>query len=95
MGRRIVRVSREPEWDSESFAMIAALEEHEANLDQWGIPRDESMDPLADPMNPDATHHYGVRVKRNWATDAVEQKEAEFKDNPSRARVFMPYRIDH
>lgn len=94
-GRRVVRVTREAEWDGEQHALMAALEEYEQGLDEWGIPREESMDPLADPDNPESTHHYEVRVMRNWATDAVAQREKDFEKAPSRARVFMPVRVDH
>lgn len=74
--------------------LLAALQEHEQGLDQYGLPYDETTSPLADPDNPDAQWTYGVRVVRSWSADAVEQREKDFKDNPSRARVFAPYRID-
>lgn len=50
----------------------------------------------ADPSNPDGTHYYEVRVRRDWADDAVEQEEKDpkWKDNPSRARKFVPVRVD-
>lgn len=75
--------------------LLAALHEHEAGLDQYGLPIDETTSPDADPDNPDAKYSYGVRTLRNWATDAVEQREKDFADNPSRARIFAPYRIDY
>ena len=75
--------------------MFAALQEHEANLGPHGLPRDETTSPLADPDNPHATHHYEVRVLRDWASSAVEEREKDFKDNPSGARIFLPVRVDH
>ncbi|GGO59137.1 hypothetical protein GCM10010910_01390 [Microbacterium nanhaiense] len=88
-------MTREPQFDAEQHAMLAALEEYEAGLDEWGIPIEESMSPLADPGNPESRFHYEVKVRRNWATDAVVEREQDFKDNPSRARTFAPYRVDH
>ena len=75
--------------------MMAALEEYEALLDEYGIPLDESMSELADPDNPKATHHFEVRTRRNWAADAVEKREKDFEGHPSRARRFFPVRVDH
>ncbi|MEV8269154.1 hypothetical protein AB0P19_02330 [Microbacterium oleivorans] len=48
----------------------------------------------ADPGNPDGTYFYDVRVRRDWADDAVEQAEKQWKDNPSRARRFIPVRVE-
>lgn len=88
-------MTREPEWDGEQHALMAALEEYEQSLDEWGIPLEESTSPLADPDNPEAKWHYEARAVRNFATTAVEEREKDFKDNPSRARIFAPVRVDH
>jgi hypothetical protein len=90
----VVAVTREPEFDDEQYMLLAALQEHESSLDEWGMPFDETTSPLADPDNPDRQYEYGVRVIRNFATSAVEARQADFKDDPSRARVFAPYRIE-
>ncbi|MBT2485815.1 MULTISPECIES: hypothetical protein [unclassified Microbacterium] len=75
--------------------MLAALQEHESSLGPHGLPLDETTSPLADPDNPERQWEYGVRVIRDFATSAVEARESDFKDDPSRARIFAPYRIDH
>lgn len=75
--------------------MMAALQEFESGLDEYGIPLEESMSEFADPDNPKATHHYEVMVRRNWASDAVEKREKDFEGFPSRARRFVPVRVDH
>lgn len=74
--------------------LLAALQEHESSLGSHGLPLDETTSPLADPDNPKAEWGYGVRVIRDFASDAIEQREKDFKDDPSRARIFAAYRID-
>lgn len=74
--------------------MFAALLEHEASLDENGLPLDEVFSKDADPDNPNGKYRYDVKVLRNWATDAVEQREKDFEGNPSRARRFYPVRVD-
>lgn len=88
-------MTREAEFDGEQHALMAALEEYESGLNQWGIPMDEATSPLADPDNPDAQWHYEARALRDFSTQAVEEREKDFKDNPSRARLFAPYRVGH
>jgi len=75
--------------------MLAALTEHEASLGPHGMPVDETTSPDADPNNPKASYHYEARVVRDWAQDAIEQREKDFKDDPSRARLFTAVRVDH
>lgn len=75
--------------------MLAALVEYEAGLGAHGLPLDETTSPLADPNNPASTYHYEPRVVRDWYQDAVEQREQDFKDDPSRARLFSAVRVDH
>jgi len=75
--------------------MLAALDEYEANLGPHGLPLDETTDPLGDPDKPNATHHYEARVVRDWAQDAIEKREKDFKDDPSRARLFTAVRVNH
>ena len=75
--------------------MFAALHEFEGELGAHGLPLDETTSVDADPNNPKATYHYEARVLRDWAQDAVEQREKDFKDDPSRARIFFPVRVDH
>ena len=70
-GRKIMRVIREPEFDAEQQSMLLALMEHDASLDQYGIPVDEATSPDADPMNPNAKYHFEARVLRNFAAAAV------------------------
>ncbi|MGX9346645.1 hypothetical protein [Microbacterium sp. KNMS] len=88
-------MTREPEFDAEQHALLAALEEHERGLNQYGIPLDEATSPDADPDNPHAKFHYDVRVLRDFSASAVEAREQEFKEHPSRARIFAPVRVDH
>jgi hypothetical protein len=91
-GRTAFRIEHEPEFDQEQYDMLAALEEYEAGLNSLGLPMDETTSPLADPSNPAGTHWYEPYVLRDWALDAIEQREQEFKDNPSRARIFSVVR---
>lgn len=86
---------REAEFDNEQYTMLAALQEFESELGPHGLPLDETTSPDADPNNPQATFHYEARVLRDFAQDAIEQREKDFKDNPSRARIFIPVRVDH
>ena len=88
-------MTREAEFDAEQHALMAALEEYEAGLNRYGIPMDEATSPLADPNNPEALWHYEARAVRDFSVTAVEEREEEFKENPSRARMFAPYRVDH
>lgn len=88
-------MTREPEFDGEQYAMLAALVEYEAGLGSHGLPLDETTSPDADPDNPNAKYHYEPRVVRDFYQDAIEQREKDFKDNPSRARLFSAYRVDH
>lgn len=75
--------------------MLAALLEYESSLGPHGYPVDETTSRLADPDNPEATYHYEARVVRDWYQDAIEQREKDFKDDPSRARIFYAVRVDH
>ena len=88
-------MTREPEFDADQHAMLAALAEFEAELGPHGLPLDETTSPDGDPNNPAATYHYEARVLRDFAQDAIEQREKDFKDDPSRARIFFPVRVDH
>ena len=74
---------------------MQALEEYENDLGPYGIPLSEAMSEFADPNNPKRKWGYGVKVLRNFATSEVEQKQQEYKDDPSGARMFVPYRIDY
>ena len=94
-GRKVIRVTREPEFNAEQHAMLAALQDFEASLGPHGLPLEETTSPDADPDNPHATGHYEARVYRDWAQDAIEQREKDFKDNPSRARMFFPVWVPH
>lgn len=87
-GQMAYRIEREPEFDQQQYDMLAALEEYEAGLNSLGLPIDEVTSPLADPTNPSGTHFYEAYVMRDWSKDAIEQRESDFKDNPSTARVF-------
>lgn len=75
--------------------MLAALAEYEAGLGPHGLPLEETTSPLGDPNNPASTYHYEARVLRDWAQDAIEQREKDFKDDPSHARLFTAVRVDH
>lgn len=88
-------MTREPEFDAEQHAMMAALEEFEAGLGSHGLPVDETTSPDADPNNPNATYHYEAVVLRDWALTAIEEREQDFKESPSRARTFRAVRVDH
>lgn len=87
-GRVGFRIEREPEFDQEQYDMLAALEEYEAGLNSLGLPLDETTSPLADPSNPNGTHWYEPTVLRDYALAAIEEREADFKEHPSRARIF-------
>jgi hypothetical protein len=88
-------VTRDPEFDAEQHAMLAGLAEYEALLGPHGLPVDETTSTDADPNNPHAKYHYEGRVVRDWYADAVEQREKDFKDDPSHARRFYAVRVDH
>ncbi|MBP5800735.1 hypothetical protein J2D78_01425 [Microbacterium maritypicum] len=88
-------MTREPEFDNEQYSMLAALREFEGELGPHGLPLDETTSPDGDPDNPQAKWHYEARVLRDFAQTAVEDREKDFKDNPSRARIFIPVRVDH
>lgn len=81
---RLVRtvVEREPEWDGESYALMAALAEVEHTAcSGCGEPLEESMSPDADPDNREGTHRYEVGAPyRCFACDARERKVREFAD---------------
>lgn len=74
--------------------MLAALQEFEAGLGSHGLPLAETTSTDGDPDRPGAKYHYEVRVMRDWAQDAVEARKKDFDDD-SRARLFLPYRVDH
>jgi len=69
--------TREPEFDKEQYELFAALAEHEASLDEYGHPLDESTSILADPMNPDGTHRYEAQALRLWTAQAVVEAEKD------------------
>lgn len=75
--------------------MLAALAEHEATLGPHGLPLDETTSPDGDPDNPNAPYHYEAKVLRDFAQAAIEEREKDFKDSPSRARIFYAVRVDH
>ncbi|WP_345750114.1 hypothetical protein [Microbacterium rhizophilus] len=75
--------------------MLTALAEYEAGLNSHGIPLDEATSPDGDPNNPAASFHWEARVVRDFSIDAIEQREKDFKDDPSRARIFTAVRVDH
>lgn len=88
---------REPEFDKEQYELFAALHEHEAALNDLGIPLEEAMSPLADPDNPNATHVYRAKPVRDWAEQAVydAQQDAKWKgDNFTPARKWVAEKID-
>lgn len=90
------KIVTEPEFDKSQYELLAALSEHEASLDQFGFPRDESESILADPLNPDGTHSYGFAPVRNWAADALEQAEKDPRysgENYSAARKFRIHKV--
>jgi hypothetical protein len=93
-GRTVYKVEREPEFDQEQYNLLAALEEYESGLGPHGLPLEETTSVLADPGNPNGTHYYVATVRRDWALDAVEQREKEFEKHPSRARIFSAERVD-
>lgn len=88
------RIVREPEFDQEQYDMLAALEEYEAGLNSLGLPLSEVTSDLADPQNPRGTHWYEPKAMRDWSLDAIEGLEEEYKDRPSRARLFSVVRHD-
>jgi ferredoxin len=52
-------VTREPEWDEESYGLVAALADLEASTcDGCGMPLDECMSADADRLNRAGTHYY-------------------------------------
>lgn len=75
--------------------MFAALAEYEASLGHHGLPIDETTSPDADPDNPKAKYHYEPKVLRDFYDAAVEEREKDFKDRPSNARIFYAVRVDH
>lgn len=75
--------------------MLAALVEYEGSLGSHGLPIDETTSTDADPNNPQAKYHYEGRVVRDFYQDAIEQREKDFKDDPSTARRFYAVRVEH
>lgn len=69
----------EPEYDKSQYELLAALHEHEASLDEYGHPLDESTSILADPLNPDGTHMYKAKAVRSWSAQAVVDAESDPK----------------
>lgn len=91
----------EPEWDAESYALLAALADYENGLcPRCNEPLDECMDALAAAGNPKATHKYVAAIQgRCHACDALAVKqETDAKETPTSAAVPRPqslhYRID-
>lgn len=90
-------IFREPEFDKEQYELLAALHEHEASLNDMGIPLEEAMSPLADPDNPEATHRYVAKPIRDWSEQAVydAQQDEKWKgDNFTPARKWQAMKID-
>jgi hypothetical protein len=92
---RLVRSveTAEPEWDPESYALLAALADYEAELcPRCGEPLSECMDAGADPNNPRATHRYVGRIRgRCHACDAlVVKQETDRKDDAGSAPIPRP-----
>lgn len=86
----------EPEWDAQSYALIAALADWEASLcPRCSEPLSECMDPLADRDNPAGTHRYvGRNAGRCHACDAIAVARKEF-DNPDVVRPeSYHFRVD-
>lgn len=88
-----MKVTREAEFDEEQYELLAALAEYEAGLGHHGLPLEETTSWDASPKNPDAKWRYEPVVLRDWYDDAIEQRRAEFKDDPSTARVFTARRV--
>lgn len=88
---------REPEFDKEQYELLAALYEHEASLNELGIPLDEAMSPDADPDNPNGKYLYRGKAMRDWSKQAVHDERQDPKwggDNYTPAREFMVERIE-
>lgn len=91
------RLEREPEFDKEQYELMVALHEHESSLDEYGIPLEESMSPLADPDNPAGTHFYVAKPFRNWARQAQHDAESDPKwqgENSTPARQWRVERLE-
>lgn len=82
-------------WPEEDQQLVQALQEYEDDLGPYGIPMSEAMSEFADPNNPKRKYTYGVKVMRNFAQSSVEEKQGEYKDDPSSARMFIPFRVDY
>jgi hypothetical protein len=89
-------VEREPEFDDEQYQLMAALADHEASLNDYGIPADEAASILADPANRKGTHTYVAESAIDWAAQAVDEHlKAKGTDDPYRsARRVRVTRID-
>lgn len=90
-------VEREPEFDQEQYELFAALYEHEASVNELGIPLDEAMSPLADPENPDGTYEYVAFPKRDWAKQAAYEAQSDPKwqgENYTPAREWLVERVE-
>lgn len=86
----------EPEFDKEQYELHVALHEHEASLGDHGHPLDETMSPLADPMNPEGTHYYEASPVRDWHDAALEEAQRDPKwsgDNHSDARKWRVVKV--
>lgn len=76
---------------------MSALKEHEASVNDYGIPLDEAMSPLADPDNPKGTHYYMAKAIRDWAEQAAHEEQQLEKwsgDNFTPARKWRVERVD-
>ncbi len=96
---RLIRtvVEREPEFDDEQYQMLAALAEHEASLNELGIPLDEAMSKGADPDNRNGTHRYVVETAIDWsihARDLAQKARSGPDDEYGRSRKYFVTRED-
>lgn len=83
----------EPEWDAESYALLAALADYQADLcPRCSEPVSESMDPLSDPNHPRATHRYVAKIRgRCQACDALVVKQtADLTETADTAPIPRP-----
>ncbi len=95
---RLVRsvTTREPEFDKEQYELVVALFEHEASLNELGIPVDEATSIEADPMNPAGGFRFEAKPIRDWSVQAKIDAEKDPRwsgENYSEARRWLVTKV--
>lgn len=89
-------VVREPEFDKEQYELFVALHEHEASIDDYGFPLEESTSIDADPMNPDGRYEFVASPVRLWSEQAVVDAQNDPKwsgENHTPARKWRVKKV--